>query len=109
MDLGTIEANLNSGAYTSASQFHAHINKIWANSYTFNERGSLMHKLTLDMEKYYKTLLNNEAYKKAMKADKPKVPRLDNPKKSEFPEERDDRNKKNEFFGSKDYVYDDMQ
>jgi hypothetical protein len=30
-----------------------------------------------------------------MKADKPKVPRLDNLKKSEFSDERDDRNKKN--------------
>lgn len=59
MDLQTIENNLSSGAYTSSSQFHAHINKIWANSYTFNERGSLMHKLTLDMERYYKGLLNN--------------------------------------------------
>ena len=44
-----------------------------------------------------------------MKADKPKQPRLENPKKSEFPEERDDRSKKNEFFGNKDYVYDEMQ
>lgn len=76
MDLSTIENNLNSGAYSSTSQFHAHINKIWANSYTFNERGSLMHKLTLDMERYYKGLLNNEAYKKAMKVDKTKPPRL---------------------------------
>jgi hypothetical protein len=84
MDLATIEGNLTSGAYTSTSQFHAHINKIWANSYTFNERGSLMHKLTVDMERYYKGLLNNEAYKKAMKGDKTKPPRLDNPKKSDF-------------------------
>jgi hypothetical protein len=44
-----------------------------------------------------------------MKADKPKQTRLENPKKSELPEERDDRSKKNEFFGNKDYVYDEMQ
>lgn len=43
-----------------------------------------MHKLTVDMERYYKGLLNNEAYKKAIKTEKTKVPRLDNSKKSEF-------------------------
>lgn len=43
-----------------------------------------------------------------MKTDKSKLPRLDNSKKSEFNEERDER-KKSEFFGSKDYVYDEMQ
>ena len=89
MDLETIERSLNNGTYTTPAQFHAHINKIWANSYTFNERGSLVHKLTVDMERYYKGLLNNEAYKKAIKTDKPKLPRLDNSKKSEFNEERD--------------------
>ena len=68
-----------------------------------------MHKLTVDMERYYKGLLNNEAYKKAMKADKPKQPRLENAKKSEFSEDRDDRAKKNEVFANKDYVYDEMQ
>ena len=49
----------------------------------------MVHKLTVDMERYYKGLLNHEAYKKAMKTDKPKGPRLDNSKKSEFNEERD--------------------
>lgn len=29
MDLSTIEANLKSDAYRSASEFHAHVNKIW--------------------------------------------------------------------------------
>lgn len=93
MDLSTIESNLNNGVYTSPSQFHSHIQKIWANSYSFNERGSMVHKLTVDMERYYKGLLNNEAYKKAMKTDKPKAPRLDNSKKSEFNEDRDERKK----------------
>jgi hypothetical protein len=60
------------------------------------------------MERYYKGLLNNEAYKKAMKTDKSKLPRLENSKKSEFNEDREDR-KKSEYFGSKDYVYEDMQ
>lgn len=49
MDLNTIEGNLSNGTYTSPTQFHAHINKIWSNSYTFNERGSVVHKLTVDM------------------------------------------------------------
>jgi hypothetical protein len=107
MDLSTIEGNLASGAYTSASQFHAHINKIWANSYMFNEKGSLVHKLTVDMEKYYKNLLSNDGYKKTTKIEKNKA-RIEKEKKSEFAEERDER-KKTDYFGSKDYVYDDMQ
>jgi hypothetical protein len=49
MDLYTIEGNLTNGTYTSPTQFHTHINKIWSNSYTFNERGSVVHKLTVDM------------------------------------------------------------
>lgn len=42
-----------------------------------------------------------------MKADKLKFQRLDT-KKSEVQEDRDER-KKTEFFGSKDFVYDDGQ
>jgi len=67
MDLQTIENNLNSNQYSSAAQFHAHINKIWANSFLFNEKGSMVNKLTVDMEKYYKNLLSNDGYKKAIK------------------------------------------
>lgn len=36
MDLLTIERNLKSGFYESASQFHADIAKMWANSYRYN-------------------------------------------------------------------------
>ena len=49
MDLSTVETNLNTNVYRTASEFHTHINKIWSNSYTFNEKGSLVNKLTLDM------------------------------------------------------------
>lgn len=73
MDLSTIEANLTANAYSSPAQFHAHLNKIWSNSYTFNERGSLVHKLTLDMEKYYKNLLTSDNFKKAAKTEKIKA------------------------------------
>ena len=73
MDLSTVETNLNNGVYRSAAEFHAHINKIWSNSYTFNEKGSLVHKMTVDMEKYYKQLLNSDAYKKGIKSDKQKA------------------------------------
>lgn len=49
MDLSTVESNLADGVYESAAQFHADVNKIWLNSYLFNEKGSLMHKHTADM------------------------------------------------------------
>lgn len=58
MDLATIEANLNSGFYSSAGQFHAHINQIWENSYTFNEKWTSLYKLTSEMEKFYKGLIS---------------------------------------------------
>jgi transcription initiation factor TFIID subunit 2 len=73
MDLSTVEANLANNIYRSAAEFHAHINKIWANSYNFNEKGSLVHKLTVDMEKYYKSLMNSDGYKKSIKGEKQKA------------------------------------
>lgn len=107
MDLSTIETNLSNGVYRNAGELHAHINKIWSNSHTYNEKGSLVHKLTVDMEKYYKQLLNSDGYKKSIKGDKQKV-RVDKEKqKAEAAEDRDER-KKPEFFGSKDYFYDSI-
>jgi transcription initiation factor TFIID subunit 2 len=49
MDLSTVEANLNNGLYRTAADFHAHINKIWSNSYMYNEKGSIVNKMTIDM------------------------------------------------------------
>ena len=105
MDLQTIESNLSSGAYRTAAEVHAHLNKIWSNSYTFNEKGSLVHKLTVDMEKYYKSLMSSDGYKKAIKADKQKSRGDKDKQKVDNSEDRDDK-KKTEFFGSKDYFYD---
>ena len=106
--MSTIESNLQNGAYRSAAEFHAHVNKIWSNSYTFNEKGSLVHKLTVDMEKYYKSLLNNDAYKKSLKGEKTKMrAEKDKSKPNDVSEERDER-KKTDFFSSKDYVYDSI-
>ena len=64
MDLGTVEENLKKGEYQTASQFHADINKIWMNSYAYNEKTSPLYKLTIDVEKYYKYLLANEGVSK---------------------------------------------
>lgn len=52
---------------------HAHFSKVWANSFLFNEKGSLVHKLATDMEKYYRNLLSNDGYKKTVKIDKVKA------------------------------------
>ncbi len=64
MDLGTVEENLKKGEYQTASQFHGDINKIWMNSYAYNEKTSLLYKLTIEVEKYYKNLLANEGVSK---------------------------------------------
>lgn len=37
MDLSKIEHNLKTGQYATPTQFHADINKIIRNSYTFNQ------------------------------------------------------------------------
>jgi len=47
MNLSTVENNLNNGIYKTPTEFHAHINKIWENGYTFNYKGSYVHKLTV--------------------------------------------------------------
>ena len=107
MDLSTVETNLNNGVYRSAAEFHTHINKIWSNSYTFNEKGSLVHKMTVDMEKYYKQLLNSDAYKKGIKGDKQKARVTNQKQKVEAVDDRDER-KKPEFLNSKDFFYDSI-
>ena len=56
MDLSTVEKTLKTGGYQTANQFHADINKIWFNSYAYNEKTSRIYKLTVEMEKYYKKL-----------------------------------------------------
>jgi hypothetical protein len=105
MDLSTIETNLTTNAYSSPAQFHTHVNKIWSNSYTFNERGSLVHKLTLDMEKYYKNLLTSDNFKKAVKTEKIKA-RLE--KKNAEPREGREREDKSDF-PNRDFMYEDQQ
>lgn len=112
MDLSTVETNLASGVYRTSAEFHAHVNRIWSNSYTFNEKESLVHKLTVDMEKYYKSLLNTDSYKKSLKGEKSLKIRAekDKSKNNDMVDERDERDerKKAEYFSSKDYVYDSI-
>ena len=49
MDFSTIEKNLKLGEYQTATQFYADINKIWFNSYQYNEKNSRIYKLTIEM------------------------------------------------------------
>lgn len=79
MDFHTIENNLKSGEYHSATQFHADISKIWYNSYAYNEKSSRIYKLTVEMEKYYKRLLMEASTKKPNQA-KPKPKAVDKSK-----------------------------
>jgi hypothetical protein len=56
MDLSTVEKNLKSGEYQTPTQFHADINKIWLNSYAYNDKTSKIYKITVEMEKHYKKI-----------------------------------------------------
>lgn len=49
MDLSTVEANLKAGEYQTASQFHGDINKIWLNSYAYNEKNTPLYKITIEI------------------------------------------------------------
>jgi len=73
MDISTVEANLKSGQYETASQFHGDINKIWMNSYAYNEKNSALYKITIEIEKYYKNLCSNEGITKKVKASQEKI------------------------------------
>lgn len=71
MDLSTVEKNLKLGEYQTANQFHADINKIWFNSYAYNEKNSRIYKITVDMEKHYSKLIENQS-KRPIKMEKSK-------------------------------------
>ncbi len=64
MDLSTVESNLKNGEYQTAGQFHGDIKKIWMNSYAYNEKSSPLYKITIEVEKYYNHLCNNEGIAK---------------------------------------------
>jgi hypothetical protein len=47
MDLGLIERNLRTNQYQTPTQFHADINKIFSNSYKYNNKSTDVYKLTV--------------------------------------------------------------
>ena len=53
MDLSKIENNLKTGLYATPTQFHADINKIIRNSYTFNQGNIDFIRITEEFEQYY--------------------------------------------------------
>jgi bromodomain-containing factor 1 len=61
MDLSTVEKNLRTNQYSTVNQFHADINKIWMNSYRYNQKGSDIYRLTTEMEKLYKRITMKSA------------------------------------------------
>ena len=82
MDLSTVEKNLKLGEYQTANQFHADINKIWFNSYAYNEKNSRIYKITVDMEKHYSKLIENQS-KRPIKMEKSKSKNKMNEKDTE--------------------------
>lgn len=53
IDLSLVERQLIEGQYQSHTQFFADIKKIWSNSYLYNQKGSPIYKLTMDMDKHF--------------------------------------------------------
>ncbi len=53
MDLSKIQHNLKNGLYATPTQFHADINKIIRNSYTFNQGNIDFTRITEEFEQYY--------------------------------------------------------
>lgn len=53
MDLSKIQQNLKTGQYATPTQFHADINKIIRNSYTFNQGNPDFTRITEEFEQYY--------------------------------------------------------
>jgi hypothetical protein len=47
MDLSSVEANFQCGEYVTKNQFLADINKIWLNSYKYNQKGSDIYRVTV--------------------------------------------------------------
>jgi hypothetical protein len=60
VDLSLIEHHLFSNAYQTPTQFHADVLQMFANSYRYNNKGTDVFKSTVDLEKYYKRLLDKE-------------------------------------------------
>lgn len=54
--MGTVEKNLKNGLYSSPLQFGADIRKIWSNSFLYNQRGSDIYQMTMEMESYFESL-----------------------------------------------------
>ena len=60
MDLETVNEKLEQNKYSSFEEFDRDIQKIWKNSYTYNEDGSEMYKLTQQIHKFYEALCSGE-------------------------------------------------
>lgn len=59
MDLGTVMRKLRSGAYASVAEWKADVNLVWANSFAFNPKTSLMRSITKELSDYFhKATLN---------------------------------------------------
>jgi hypothetical protein len=61
MDLSTVEKNLKNYQYSTMNQFHVDINRIWFNSYHYNQKGSDIYKLTTEMDRFYNRITSKSA------------------------------------------------
>ncbi|KAL4442896.1 hypothetical protein ABPG74_010785 [Tetrahymena malaccensis] len=56
MDLSKVESNLKQGFYQTTLQFADDIRKIWNNSFTYNQKGSQIYKMTEEMSKLFEKI-----------------------------------------------------
>ncbi|KAL4491375.1 hypothetical protein ABPG72_008031 [Tetrahymena utriculariae] len=56
MDLSKVESNLKQGYYQTTLQFADDVRKIWNNSFTYNQKGSQIYKMTEEMSRLFEKI-----------------------------------------------------
>ncbi|XP_047082021.1 transcription factor GTE10-like [Lolium rigidum] len=92
MDLGTIKAKLDSGAYTSPSDFAAEVRLTFNNAITYNPRGHAVHDMAIQLNKMFEARWKTVEKKLASAPAKPhvEVARADSKRRKTPPVDRSD-------------------
>ncbi|XP_044974850.1 transcription factor GTE8-like [Hordeum vulgare subsp. vulgare] len=92
MDLGTIKKKLDSGSYTSPSDFAADVRLTFNNAITYNPRGHAVHDMAIQLNKMFESRWKTVEKKLASAAIKPhvEVDRADSKRRKTPPVDRSD-------------------
>ncbi|KAM0842837.1 hypothetical protein ACQ4PT_058095 [Festuca glaucescens] len=92
MDLGTIKAKLDSGSYTSPSDFAADVRLTFNNAITYNPRGHAVHDMAIQLNKMFEARWKTVEKKLASAPAKPhvEVARADSKRRKTPPVDRSD-------------------